>query len=255
MAFNVNRHIQWQAGEGTPVKYALDINLICDLIGISSNHALFSLEGSITVSNYPNNSQNVWAASDFAVLTLGGFDPYDYPFTPGTSYYQAALPVLPNAPQSYIDAILLEFRGDTARPNPNRSSLYIESQGIVLDADGSEFTRTFPLIKRNFLLELTGDPQQEVLIWSGSGAVSSTEYNWGERQVWATMLDFDYRPGAIYDGTTWQSHNRSGGARDIYNGSSWSTLRTIDGGVGTGNPPSIANNTGWVNQRRIGQGG
>lgn len=254
MAFNVNRHIQWQAGEGTPVKYALDLNLVCDLVSTTNNIASFALTGTVTVTNHPYNSQNSWAASDFAVLTLGGFDPYDYPFTSGVSYYEAALPTLPNAPQSYINAILIEFRGDTERPNPNRSSLYIKGQGVVLNADNGETAKTFN-VNTTFNITLNGSPSQKVLIWSGSGAGSSTDYGWGERQVWATMLDFDYRPGAIYDGTTWQSHNRSSGARDIYNGSSWNTLRTIDGGIGTGNPPSIANNTGWVNQRRIGQGG
>lgn len=254
MAFNVNRHIQWQAGEGTPVKYALDLNLVCDLVSINGSVATFSLNGGVTVTNNPNNSQNSWPASDFAVLTLGGFDPYDYPFTPGVSYYQTPLPALPNAPQSYIDAILVEFRGDTARPNPNRSSLYLKGQGVVLNANNSQMTTVFN-INTTFQLTITGSPSQEVLIWSGSGAGDSTHYGWGERQVWATMLDFDYRPGAIYNGSAWMSHNRNGGARDIYNGSSWQTLRTIDGGIGTGNPPSIYNGSNWMNQKRIGQSG
>ncbi len=254
MAFNVEKHIQWQAGEGTPIKYGLDISLICNLVNIKENVATFSLQGTVTLFNHPNNSQNSWPASDFAVLTLGGYDPYDCPFTQGTSYYQQPLPFLPNAPQSYLDAMILEFRGDTARPNPNRISLWLKGAGVVADTINTEYSQTFD-VNTTFQLTLTGNPQQEVLIWSGSGAADSTHYGWGERQVWATMLDFDYRPGAIYNDSNWMSHNRSNGDRRIYDGSNWKELRTIDGGVGTNNPPSIYNGNRWVNQRRVGQDG
>lgn len=64
----------------------------------------------------------------------------------------------------------------------------------------------------------------------------------------------DYRPGAIWGGSTWLSHNRKAGARDIYTGSGWSTLRTENGGTGTGNPPSIVHSNGaWTNMRKIGK--
>lgn len=66
----------------------------------------------------------------------------------------------------------------------------------------------------------------------------------------------DYRPGAIVgaDGQ-WLSHNRNGGNRAIFDGSSWKELRTDNGGTGTGNPPSIYNGSVWNNQRNIGLGG
>lgn len=62
----------------------------------------------------------------------------------------------------------------------------------------------------------------------------------------------DYRPGKIWDGSTWLSHNRAAGFEKI-NTSSANTreMRTQDGGVGTGNPPTIYNAT-WKNQRKIG---
>lgn len=64
----------------------------------------------------------------------------------------------------------------------------------------------------------------------------------------------DYRPGAVWGGSTWLSHNRNGGARDIYTGSGWKTMRTENGGVGTGNPPSIVHGNGtWKNMRKIGK--
>lgn len=64
-------------------------------------------------------------------------------------------------------------------------------------------------------------------------------------------IEVDYRPGKIWNGLDWKSHNRSGGADNIYNGSTWREMKTTDGGSGTGDPPSIYNN-GWKNQRKIG---
>ena len=68
------------------------------------------------------------------------------------------------------------------------------------------------------------------------------------------MLPRDYIPGAVFNGTNWLSHNRQGGARKLYTGSGWSQdLRTVDGPVGTGNPPLIMHSDGWHNQRLIGE--
>lgn len=254
MAFKIQREVLWRAGEGTPVKYRLGVDLSCEMTNITESAATFSLTGTVTVSNHPNNSQNSWPASDFAVMTLGGFDPYNYPFTAGTSYYQTPLPAVPNAPQSYVDAIQLEFRGDTAAPNPNRSSLYIKGQGVVLNANSSESTNTFN-VNNTFTIQLNGSPTQEVLIWSASGADSSTRYNWLERQVWATMVDFDYRPGMTWNGSAYMSHNRSGGVCNVWNGSSWKEMRTEGAPSAKGNPPLIFRGNDWFNQAKIGQGG
>lgn len=252
MAFAINRIKSWQAGPDTPYKYTVNFSLICDQISQDNDNATFSLTGVVSVTNYPNNSRNSWAASDFAVLTLGGFDPNDYPFTAGTSYYETPLPAIPNAPQSYLDAVLIEFRGDTyATDGPNRVSLYVKGQGVVLNASSADGTTPFN-INTTFTIPLNGNPSQEVLIYVESGANNSTDYSWLAHQVWASMFDFDYRPGAVYSGG-WLSHNRSGGAANIYNGSSWVEMRTIDGGVGTTNPPSIYNGSKWVNMRKIGQ--
>lgn len=65
-------------------------------------------------------------------------------------------------------------------------------------------------------------------------------------------LPKDYRPGERKINGIWQSHNRDGGAcRRKVNGT-WIELRTLDGGVGTGNPPSIKTNNVWVNQKKLG---
>lgn len=252
MAFNVNKSIEWQAGAGTPAKYGVAINATCDLVNVSGATATFSLIGTVTVTNHPYNSMNSFAASDIAALTPGDKDPRNYSFSPNTSYYQHSLPFLPNAPASYVDSILFQFRGDTERPNPNRSSLYVKGAGVVVDADSSEFSRSYT-INTTFQLTLDGSSSQPVLIWNSSGAGSSTEYGWAVYQVWATMLDFDYRPGETWNGANWMSHNRDGGVCDVFENGGWSTMRTQDGGVGTGNPPLCFHDGQFLNQYKIGQ--
>lgn len=63
----------------------------------------------------------------------------------------------------------------------------------------------------------------------------------------------DYRSGKIWNGSAWLSHNRSGGADDIYTGSAWRTMRTVNGATASDNPPLIRHSNNWYNQRRIGQ--
>lgn len=67
----------------------------------------------------------------------------------------------------------------------------------------------------------------------------------------------DYRPGATYNGSSWQSHNRNGGAASQYNGARWAEMRTQSGDSyenqpATGNPPSIRTNSNWRNMFNIG---
>ena len=63
-----------------------------------------------------------------------------------------------------------------------------------------------------------------------------------------------YRPGLVYDNTiTGQSHNRTAGTAKIYNGSDWVVMTTINGGTGSGDPPYIRHQSGWINMRKIGE--
>lgn len=68
--------------------------------------------------------------------------------------------------------------------------------------------------------------------------------------------EYDYRPGAIYDGGTWQSHNRNGGAANIFNGFSWQEMRThYNGAEGvrqSEDPPFIYTGS-WQNMHNIGE--
>ena len=253
MAFRVDKVVSWAAGLGTPNKYEFHITADVDIVSLVDNTATFSIIGTIGIQNYPTQSRNSFAASDFAVLTLGGKDPADYPFTTGTRYYQTALPALPNAPQTYVDAIIAEFRGDTYRADGNnRSSLYIKNSGVVLDAYNGSTYQTFSL-NQTFSIDVSAGGNIPILIWNTSGANNATDYSWLQHQVWVSWFDLDYRPGYIYNSTENQlSHNRSTGAANIYTGNAWQTMRTVNGPTGTGNPPLIYDGSAWHNMRRIG---
>lgn len=83
------------------------------------------------------------------------------------------------------------------------------------------------------------------------GSIYVDEYAMGVS--FRNTLPPDYRPGKIMDnGNVWQSHNRSGGADNIWTGSAWRTMRTDSGPTGQGNPPIIRNQSDWRNERKIG---
>lgn len=67
-------------------------------------------------------------------------------------------------------------------------------------------------------------------------------------------LPADYVPGKTYKASTgkWMSHDRSGGTAAIWDGSKFYQMRTINGAVGTDNPPKIKHADAWKNQRLIG---
>lgn len=62
-----------------------------------------------------------------------------------------------------------------------------------------------------------------------------------------------YRPGERKISGTWTSTNRQAGACERKTNGYWDDLRTIDGGTGTGDPPSRKSSGTWYNQRKLGQ--
>lgn len=256
MAYHLYEHPIWDSGPGSQIKYGFELDVDVDVVSVSGHTATISMVGSVTVENYANNTSNVQKASDYAVVTTGPADVWDYQFTPYVDYYEDSLPCAPGAPQSVIDGILLEFRGDTWRSDPympgNRSSLYMKGQGLVLDQLYSTTTRTFS-INMTFTIDVT-EGDVPILAYVGSGWTSGPIYEWLDHDVLVSYFQLEYVPGMINNGNGgWLSHNRSGGTLKLYNGSNWGdNLRTADGGTGTGNPPSIYNGSAWANQKRIG---
>ena len=257
MAFRVNRSVAWRAGAGTPEKYVFNIDVYISVESVVGNIATIRMTGVCGVQNNPMNSRNSFAASDFALLSKGDVDPWDYSFTPGVNYYQSALPTVPNAPQSVVDGVLIEFRGDTWRNDPsnnkNRSSLYYRPSGVILNTyDGSTYQQYN--INTTFALNIGAGGNVPVLTWVTSGTDSPTAYSWLQHEVWASWFDLDYRPGAILDNTVWRSHNRNGGTCHVFNGTKWLEMRTVGGDSGSkGNPPSVLRGNSWYNMKRIGR--
>ena len=265
MSFRVNRTVEWSAGAGTPVKYRFDLDVRISVASVSGTTAIIKIVGTYGVQNNPTNSRNSFAASDFAALSKGDVDPWNYPFTAGTSYYQAALPFATNAPTSVRDGIIIEFRGDTWISDPNnsnnRSTLYSKPSGVVLDTyDGSAY-QSFD-INTTFTVDITGGGDVPILTWVTSGANSSTDYSWLQHEVWASWFDLDYRPGATLDTNTdiWKSHNRANGACHVLSNvddMTWQECRTVGGEAsGQGNPPLIlhaSDANSWYNQKLLGK--
>lgn len=64
-------------------------------------------------------------------------------------------------------------------------------------------------------------------------------------------LPADYRPGATFNGVRWGCNNNSGGACNVWTGSSWQECRTENGGSASDNSP-FSYNGSWLNQYKIG---
>lgn len=265
MSFRVNKTVSWRAGEGTPIKYTFEIDALLTVEDFIENVAVLNLNGTIRITNYPTNSRNSWAASDFAVLVPGDVDVHTHPFVYGNSYYEHIIPFLPDPQNIDVSKLLVQFRGDTWISDPinnnNRSSLWMDVQGLVLDQYDQSGTSTFSInISFEVPISTTGDTV--LLAWESSGANSSTDYAWLNPDVWVTWFDLDYRPGATLDTNTsiWKSHNRANGACHILpntTGTNWHECRTVGGDASAqGNPPLIlhaANANSWYNQKRLGK--
>lgn len=66
-------------------------------------------------------------------------------------------------------------------------------------------------------------------------------------------LPADYRPGERKVNGAWMSHNRTVGKCERKVNGVWTEMRTLNGGVGTDNPPSRKQSGLWYNQRKVGQ--
>lgn len=65
-------------------------------------------------------------------------------------------------------------------------------------------------------------------------------------------LPKDYRPGNVRYNGEWKSTNRSVGKCHVRQNGQWVEMRTLNGGSGTGNPPSRRTGGAWKNQYKIG---
>ena len=149
--------------------------------------------------------------------------------------------------------------------------IYIEADwegSIVYNANGGSgapATTTGKTTEQSLTLTVaSGAPTWSLHRFEGwsTTATGSVQYSAGDtitvlksspsKTLYAVWTEY-YRPGKILNANSnWMSHQRSGGAENVYTGSAWAQMDTIDGATGTNNPPTIKHSAGWKNQRRIG---
>lgn len=255
MSFHVSKSVEWNAGEGTPAKYSFSLDADLNVVNFVNQVATISINGSVTVTNHPNDSRNSFAASDFAVLVPGNVDVSAHPFVSGTRYYEQSIPFLPDPQNGDASKIIAQFRGDTWRSDPtnsaNRVSLWMQPNGMALNQFDQEGSNQFNL-NYTFTIPIVSTGNTPILAWDSSGANNATDYSWLDREVWATWFDLDYRPHCIYNNGKWYSHNRSGGTCHVLANGSWRECRTVGAPTAMGNPPATFHDNKWYNSLRIG---
>lgn len=223
MAFHVNKYVNWKAGAGTPVKYAFTLDADVDVVSFVNNTATISVVGTARVECYPTNSRNSFAASDFAVLVPGDVDISSHPFIYGTSYYQRAIPFLPDPQNGDAGKMITQFRGDTWISDPNNNnnkvSLWVKDLGLVMNQVDQEVTSTWN-INTTFTIYINETGDTPILAWDASGCNNSTDYSWLQRQVWVSWFDLDW--------TATVKYNANGGT-----GAPGDTTATASGGTQT----------------------
>lgn len=265
MAFHVSKNVVWSTPtfpvpvvtDPSTYKYWFFVELDVDVVSIAGPTATIRMYGTCRMINSPEGGPpNTQKASDFAALCAGAWNTTTYAFDPNHDYWQEALPMMPNASQSFLNnKLLVEFRGDTwasATGGKNKSSLYVKDSGLVIDQIGTMSDQTINIdVRFDITIPATGNIP--ILTWTSSGWGAPYDYVWLEQVTWATWLDLDYRPGAILkndmpyypgdQGGTWYSHNRSNKAAHVLSNVdpvTWQEMRTINGSNGgQGNPPLI----------------
>lgn len=223
-----------------------------DLISSTDTEATFRLQGNFRYKNDPTIIYDpAKPVSDFFVITTA--NPASYPFSTTADYYQKNIP-------TPAENNLLVFRIDaTSNTPPYSNNLWIRPNGQVLTAStatvemGQEGS-IFP-IDCEFTVPKTGNTIPVLYTASSNtGIYSTSTTEWIGIKEFEYTFDIppasEYRPGAVYDGTSFKSCNRTNGKCNIYNGTQFVEMSTVAGG--NDNPPLIFNGTQFVNMGKSG---
>lgn len=107
--------------------------------------------------------------------------------------------------------------------------------------------------------QLNGSGQIRVVAWTLRAAPTTTlpgafpNQAASEAVAADVVIELDYRPGAVWNGSNYMSCDRSGGVCNYWNGSAWTEMRTQDAPTGKGNPPLIFRDNDYYNMAKIGQ--
>lgn len=162
-----------------------------------------------------------------------------YPYAFPNSVYSEASQVPIYIDVSWTAKLEYDANGGTGAPSAQTVSVTGDSTTITV-------SNTIPT-RTNYRFEgweLGGK------IYHGGDTVTISKS--AQTQTLVAKWEEFYRPGERKVSGSWKSHNRSGGACERKVNGSWNELRTIDGGVGTNDPPSRKASGNWYNMRKIG---
>ena len=197
-------------------------------------------------------------------------DEYTFTLAPGQNLERSSL-YLHNwtlGEEDHYDDIWMGIQFRNTLPAPDTYTLTYNANGGSGAPSQQSYTTADPPV--NFIIS-NGTPSwglYEFLGWStiqytDSRTEADVEYRAGDtitlqqsnrNVILYAVWRKDYRPGAIFDNTAWQSHNRTGGECHVLNGSTWQEMRTIGAPTAMGNPPSVYKDGKWYNMARIGKG-
>lgn len=252
-ATHITRTVAWNSESVYKYKLVLDADFT--ILGVVGNQVTVNINGTYTVYQSEHDQEMVSApASDFGFLFFGNVIPAAPTTVIPGDFYEAALPTLFGGDaEQYMSDMLLEFRGDTYQSDGgNFTSLWTRNDGLIINRKFGNTSTTIP-INETITVSASGGGVAPVLSWSATYVTfNPTTYHWGESVAWVTIADLDYRPGQTYNNGTWYTHDRAGGAANLYDGGNWQEMRTWNGAAASDNPPLIRHSNGWLNMRRIG---
>lgn len=162
-----------------------------------------------------------------------------YPYAFPNDVYSASSQVPVHIDVSWTATMNYNANGGTGAPSPTTGTSSASSQSLTV-------SNTIPT-RTNYRFEGWSYNSN---IYHGGDSITIQKSNPTITLV-ADWTEF-YRPGEHKVSGTWSSHNRSGGACERKVNGTWTEMRTIDGGVGTSDPPSRKTSNTWYNQRKIG---
>ena len=207
MAFHVSRNVGWGSNYSpnpdvpSTYKYWFYVDVDVDCVSMSGNIATIRVWGTYRVKNSANGGppNRIGAASDFAVLAGGAWDRDAYAFNQSTNYYQAGLPMMPNASQDFLNnKIVLEFRGDTYSATGNKSSVFKKGGTINPNVAGGTFDTTYS-IDTTFQLEIPQTGNTPVITWTTSGWGAPHQYAWLVQETWVSWFDLKWNATLHFD--------------------------------------------------------
>lgn len=207
MSFHISKQVGWGSNytpditDPATYKYFFCLEADVDVTNVVGNVATIRVHGTYRVLNSTNGGppNRIGAASDFATLAIGSWDPSAYAFDHNQDYYLAAIPMMPNASQDFINnKILVQFRGDTYSATGNLSSVYVKGSGLVINSDGSTFDRTYSFDQTfDIVVPTVGDVP--IITWTSSGWDPPHIYDWLEQQTWASWFDLEWTATLLFN--------------------------------------------------------